>query len=47
MSETVAGLEDSNRYLARCRDLHPDKLVALATCVPGGGEECLRELNAP
>ncbi len=45
VSETVAGLEDSNRYLARCRDLHPDKLVALATCVPGGGDECLRELE--
>jgi aminocarboxymuconate-semialdehyde decarboxylase len=45
VSETVAGLEDSNRYLAKCRDLHPDKLVALATCVPGGGDECLRELE--
>jgi predicted TIM-barrel fold metal-dependent hydrolase len=45
MQETVAGLEDSNRYLAQCRDLHPDKLVAMATCVPGGGDECLRELE--
>jgi predicted TIM-barrel fold metal-dependent hydrolase len=45
VSETVAGLADSNRYLAKCRDLHPDKLVALATGVPGGGEECLRELE--
>jgi aminocarboxymuconate-semialdehyde decarboxylase len=45
VSETVAGLEDSNRYLAKCRDLHPDKLVAMATGVPGGGEECLRELE--
>jgi aminocarboxymuconate-semialdehyde decarboxylase len=43
--ETVAGLQDSNRYLAECRDRHPDKLVAMATCVPGGGEECLRELE--
>jgi aminocarboxymuconate-semialdehyde decarboxylase len=43
--ETVAGLEDSNRYLAQCRDLHPYKLVAMATCVPGGGDECLRELE--
>src|ERR1700716_2677205 len=43
--ETVAGLEDSNRYLAKCRDLHPDKLVAMATCVPGGGDACLRELE--
>ena len=38
-------LERSNRYLAKCRDQHPDKLVAMATCVPGGGEECLRELE--
>ena len=45
MEETVAGLEDCNRYLARCRDLHPDKLVAMATGVAGGGEECLREVE--
>ena len=45
VAETVAGLEDCNRYLAKCRDQHPDKLVAMATCVPGGGEECLRELE--
>ena len=45
VDETVAALEDSNRYLAQCRDLHPDKLIAMATCVPGGGEECLRELE--
>jgi aminocarboxymuconate-semialdehyde decarboxylase len=45
VDETVAGLAESNRYLAKCRDLHPDKLVAMATCVPGGGEECLRELE--
>ena len=45
VQETVAGLEDNNRYLAQCRDRHPDKLVAMATCVPGGGDECLRELE--
>ncbi|HLH94949.1 MAG TPA: amidohydrolase family protein [Xanthobacteraceae bacterium] len=45
VAETVAGLEDSNRYLAKCRDQHPDKLVAMATCVPGGGDECLKELE--
>jgi aminocarboxymuconate-semialdehyde decarboxylase len=45
VAETVAGLEDCNRYLAKCRDQYPDKLVAMATCVPGGGEECLRELE--
>jgi len=45
VEETVAGLEDCNRYLAKCRDLYPDKLVAMATAVPGGGEECLREVE--
>jgi aminocarboxymuconate-semialdehyde decarboxylase len=43
--ETVEVLETVNRYLAKCRDRHPDKLVATATCVPGGGDECLRELE--
>jgi aminocarboxymuconate-semialdehyde decarboxylase len=45
VDETVAGLADCNRYLAKCRDLHPDKLVAMATGVAGGGEECLREVE--
>jgi len=45
VEETVAGLKDCNRYLAKCRDLHPDKLVAMATGVAGGGEECLREVE--
>jgi len=45
MGETVAALESSNRYLAKCRDQHPDKFVAMATCVPGGGDECLKELE--
>src|SRR5262249_45698279 len=45
VSETVDALESSNRYLAKCRDAHPDKLVAMATCVPGGGDECLKELE--
>src|SRR5436305_10819696 len=45
VKETVDALESSNRYLAKCRDQHPDKLVAMATCVPGGGDECLKELE--
>jgi aminocarboxymuconate-semialdehyde decarboxylase len=45
VSETVVVLETVNRYLAKCRDQHPDMLVAMATCVPGGGDECLRELE--
>jgi aminocarboxymuconate-semialdehyde decarboxylase len=43
--ETVDALEKSNRYLAQCRDRHPDKLVAMATSVPGGGDEVLKELE--
>jgi aminocarboxymuconate-semialdehyde decarboxylase len=43
--EIVGLIETSNRYLAKCRDQHPDKLVAMATCVPGGGDEVLKELE--
>ena len=45
VKETVAALESSNRHLAWCRDQHPDKFVAMATCVPGGGDEFLKELE--
>jgi aminocarboxymuconate-semialdehyde decarboxylase len=45
VKETVDALENSNRYLANCRDQHPDKLVMMATCVPGGGDEVLKELE--
>ena len=43
--EVTAALESSNRYLAKCRDQHPDEFVAMATCVPGGGDDGLRELE--
>ena len=43
--DILAAIENSNRYLARCRDEHPDKIVAMAMCVPGGGDEHLRELE--
>ena len=45
VKEVVAAIESSNRHLAKCRDLHPDKFVAMATCVPGGGDEFLKELE--
>ena len=41
--ETVEALESSNRYLAWCRDQHPDKLVAMATCVDIFGLEIGKE----
>jgi predicted TIM-barrel fold metal-dependent hydrolase len=43
--EALAAIESSNRWLAHCRDAHPDKLVAMATCIPGGSDEGLRELE--
>ncbi len=43
--EIVAAIESSNRYLAKCRDQYPDKIVAMATCIPGGGEPFLREFE--
>jgi predicted TIM-barrel fold metal-dependent hydrolase len=44
-NEVFAAIESSNRYLAHCRDLHPDKFVAMATCVPSLGDEGLKELE--
>lgn len=43
--EAVAELRDSNDYLASLRDRHKDRIVALATSIPGGGEAHLRELE--
>ena len=43
--EALAAIESSNRWLAHCRDAHPDKFVAMATCIPGGSDEGLRELE--
>jgi len=38
-------LEESNRFLAALRDKHPDKVLALATSIPGGGTAHIRELE--
>jgi Predicted metal-dependent hydrolase of the TIM-barrel fold len=43
--EALAAIESSNRYLAKCRDDHPDKFLAMATCIPGGGDADLKELE--
>jgi len=43
--DVLAAIESSNRHLAKCRDQHPDKFVAMATCVPNGGDEFLKELE--
>jgi predicted TIM-barrel fold metal-dependent hydrolase len=44
-NEAVAAVESSNRYLARCRDKFPTKLINMATCIPNGGDAGLRELE--
>ena len=43
--EAVSELRDSNDYLANLRDQHKDRIVALATSIPGGGDKHLRELE--
>jgi aminocarboxymuconate-semialdehyde decarboxylase len=43
--EAVPELRASNEYLASLRDKHPDKIVALATCIPAGGDAMLRDLE--
>ena len=43
--EVLGAIESSNRHLAKCRDAHPDKLVAMATCLPNGGDAMLKELE--
>jgi aminocarboxymuconate-semialdehyde decarboxylase len=43
--EAVPVLRESNDYLAALRDRHKDKVVALATTIPGGGDAHLRELE--
>ena len=43
--EALPLLRESNEYMARMRDLHPGKVVALATAIPGGGDEHLKELE--
>jgi aminocarboxymuconate-semialdehyde decarboxylase len=43
--EAVPVLRESNDYLAALRDRHRDKVVAIATSIPGGGDAHLRELE--
>ena len=43
--EAVPMVRESNEYMAALRDKHKDKIVALATSIPGGGDAHLRELE--
>jgi len=44
-AEAVPVVRESNEYMASLRDRHQDKIVALATSIPGGGDAHLRELE--
>ena len=43
--EAVPVIRESNEYMASLRDNHKDKIVALATAIPGGGDAHLKELE--
>jgi len=43
--EAVPELRASNEYLASLRDRHPDKILAFATTIPGGGDAMLKDLE--
>jgi aminocarboxymuconate-semialdehyde decarboxylase len=43
--EAVPVVRESNEYMASLRDRHQDKIVALATSIPGGGDGHLKELE--
>jgi len=43
--EALPVIRESNDYMASLRDKHPDRIVALATAIPGGGDGHLKELE--
>jgi aminocarboxymuconate-semialdehyde decarboxylase len=43
--EALPVIRGGNEYMASLRDRHKDKLVAIATAIPGGGDDHLRELE--
>lgn len=43
--EALPLLRESNEYLASLRDKYPEKILALGTSIPGGGEAYIRELE--
>lgn len=44
-AEQLAGIGELNRYLAEQQDIHAGKVTAFASCVLGGGDEFLAELE--
>src|SRR5438552_12689320 len=43
--EALPVIREANEYLASLRDQHRDRVVAIATAIPGGGDAHLRELE--
>jgi len=43
--EAAPVIRESNEFMASLRDRHKDRIVALATAIPGGGDAHLRELE--
>jgi aminocarboxymuconate-semialdehyde decarboxylase len=43
--EALPVIRAANEYMASLRDRHKDKLVAIATAIPGGGDGHLKELE--
>jgi aminocarboxymuconate-semialdehyde decarboxylase len=43
--EAVPVVRESNEYMASLRDRHKDKIIALATGIPGGGDAHLKEIE--
>ena len=43
--EALAGIENSNRHLAEMQDRHRDRIIGLASAIPGGGDGQLKELE--
>ena len=43
--EALSFIRGSNEYLASLRDRHKDKIIAIATAIPGGGDRHLKELE--
>src|SRR5947199_8338369 len=43
--EALPIIREANEYLASLRDKHKDRVIAIATAIPGGGDAHLRELE--
>jgi len=44
-AQQLEGVKELNRFLAEMQDRYAGKVVALASCIPGGGDEFIEELE--